>query len=103
MLDYCPKDAALLVGLDRLLRLMDGLEADADGYCTFDRRGRLHSEVAALVGALEERGWVEVHVRDGAARARVTLVGRRELLVFLRRAGEAAARARGEVVEEWRP
>jgi hypothetical protein len=101
MLDYSPRDAALLVALDRLqLRLAD-LTPDADGFCLL--RGRWGRDLRLLAPVLEDRRWAVTSDRLGVLRLRLTPAGTNELTVFRARSSAAAARARGERVEEWHP
>jgi len=101
MLGYSATDCALLVALDRLALVISGIPPDADGYVMFPPRFR--RDVQLLAPALRERGWVHLDTVGSVLRLRFTRACHNELEVFRQRSRAAAARARGEVAEEWRP
>jgi hypothetical protein len=101
MLDYSTADAARLVALDRLQQALADVEPDAEGYASVPLR--LQRDFHLLAPVLRERGWAIVDLEGGVLRLRFTRAGTNELEVFRQRAHAAAARARGEPTEEWRP
>lgn len=103
ILDYSPQDAALLVAMHRLLELMERVPRDEEGFSVVRRGTRLAREADLVAQLLHDRGWATYRETETARVLRITPSGDRELQVFLRRTREAAARARGEVVEEWVP